>query len=87
MANTPFQQVSVEELAMLLRSRREAPNALQTQGKDNLQLVDVREPSELEISAIEGFTNLPLSQHEQWAPQIYLNVTRRSSLRSGRYNL
>ncbi|PNW38174.1 UNVERIFIED_CONTAM: rhodanese-related sulfurtransferase [Euhalothece sp. KZN 001] len=64
MANTPFQQVSVEELAI----------ALQTQGKDNLQLVDVREPSELEISAIEGFTNLPLSQHEQWAPQIYQHL-------------
>ncbi|BAW97252.1 rhodanese-like domain containing protein [[Synechococcus] sp. NIES-970] len=35
-----------------------------------LQLIDVREPFELEIVALEGFQNLPLSQFEQWSPRI-----------------
>jgi len=71
MVQTPFQEISVEQLAMLLRSRREAPNALQTHSPKQLQLIDVREPQEVETAAIEGFTNLPLSQYEQWADQIH----------------
>ncbi len=37
----------------------------------NLQLVDVREPHEVEIASIAGFTNFPLSQAEEWAGQIH----------------
>lgn len=37
---------------------------------DNLQLIDVREPFELTLAAVEGFQNLPLSQFEQWSPRI-----------------
>ncbi|AMA09633.1 rhodanese [Picosynechococcus sp. PCC 73109] len=37
---------------------------------ESLQLIDVREPDELEIVALPGFTNLPLSQFEQWAARI-----------------
>ncbi|MDR9403450.1 MAG: rhodanese-like domain-containing protein [Halothece sp. Uz-M2-17] len=61
MADTPFQHISVEELAL----------ALETKGSDRIQLIDVREPQEVETAAISGFTNLPLSQYEQWAPQIH----------------
>ncbi len=36
----------------------------------DLQLVDVREPEELAIASLSGFTNLPLSQFQQWSEQI-----------------
>jgi rhodanese-related sulfurtransferase len=32
-----------------------------------LQLLDVREEQELEIAALEGFQNLPLSQFQLWS--------------------
>jgi len=60
MSDLPFQQVSVEQFAI----------ALQTDSKDCLQLIDVREPQELAMAKISGFANLPLSQYEQWAPDI-----------------
>lgn len=56
----PLAQISVEELA-----RR-----LQADNRDTLQLIDVREPSELEIASLENFINLPLSQFPEWAGQI-----------------
>lgn len=34
------------------------------------QLIDVREPNEISIAAIEGFKAYPLSQFGQWGPQI-----------------
>lgn len=43
---------------------------LQT-GLDEVQLIDVREPWEVETAAIAGFTNLPLSTFAQWETQIY----------------
>ncbi len=61
MADTPFQQISVEELAI----------SLQTDGGETVQLIDVREPQEVATAAIPGFINLPLSQYEQWATQIH----------------
>lgn len=61
MVQTPLQEISVEQLAI----------ALQNQSQDQLQLIDVREPQEVETAAIDGFTNLPLSQYEQWADQIH----------------
>ena len=47
-------EISVEELAEMLQ-----------QGQ-SLQLIDVREPEEVEIAFIEGFEVLPLSQFKQW---------------------
>ena len=52
-------QISVEELAQRLSS-----------GDASIQLVDVREPQELEIASIEGFVNLPLSQFVEWGDQV-----------------
>lgn len=55
----PLPEISVEELAASLSS-----------DDGSIQLVDVREPQEVDIAQIEGFVNLPLSQFEQWATQI-----------------
>jgi rhodanese-related sulfurtransferase len=52
-------EVSVEEFADRLAQQRE-----------NLQLVDVREPDELAVVQLPGFINLPLRQSQQWAGQI-----------------
>jgi rhodanese-related sulfurtransferase len=57
--NQPIPPMSVTELAQRMA---EAP--------DNLQLIDVREPEELEIAQIAGFANLPLSQFAEWSGQI-----------------
>lgn len=51
--------ISVEDLASRMA---EAP--------ETLQLIDVREPSEVAIASVEGFENLPLSQSATWADQI-----------------
>lgn len=37
----------------------------------SLQLVDVREPHEVEIASITGFKNFPLSQANVWSEQIH----------------
>ncbi len=59
-ANQPIPEISVEELSHHL-----------TEGStENLQLVDVREPNEIEIASINGFLNLPLSQAQQWSQEI-----------------
>lgn len=55
-----MQKISVEELAIHLNSGDLA----------SLQLIDVREPDEVEIAEIEGFKNLPLSQYADWSSQI-----------------
>lgn len=52
-------EISVEELAQRLSS-----------DDASLQLVDVREPIEVNVAQIEGFVNLPLSQFDTWAEQI-----------------
>ncbi|MEH1873461.1 rhodanese-like domain-containing protein [Nostoc sp.] len=52
-------QISVQELAQRLSS-----------GDVSIQLVDVREPQELEIASIEGFVNLPLSQFVEWGDKV-----------------
>lgn len=38
---------------------------------DTLQLIDVREPWEVETAAIAGFQNLPLSQFADWEAEIH----------------
>lgn len=52
-------QISVEEFARLWAAN---PNTL--------QLVDVREPQELELAQLEGFLNLPLSEYAEWSIDI-----------------
>lgn len=39
--------------------------------KGDLQLIDVREPHELEIASIPSFVNLPLSQFPVWSETIH----------------
>ncbi|MDJ0736482.1 MAG: rhodanese-like domain-containing protein [Nostocaceae cyanobacterium] len=60
---TPIIQISVEEVAQRL-----------SDGDSNMQLVDVREPQELEMARIESFVNFPLSQFAQWAEQIHTHL-------------
>ncbi len=55
----PVTQISVEELAQKLAS------------KEDLQLVDVREPQEVAIASLEGFEVLPLSEYAEWSDQIH----------------
>ncbi|NJO77868.1 MAG: rhodanese-related sulfurtransferase [Cyanobacteria bacterium RM1_2_2] len=56
--NQPITEITVEALAVRL-----------AQGGD-LQLIDVREPSEIATASIDGFTPLPLSQFAEWSGQI-----------------
>lgn len=60
MQSLPFSHISVEELAQRLSS-----------GDENMQLVDVREPQEIAIAKIEGFTNFPLSEFSEWSETIF----------------
>ncbi len=55
----PIPSITVEQLAERLKS-----------ASDDLQLFDVREPEEVALACIEGFTNLPLSQYDQWSTRI-----------------
>lgn len=56
--NQPIAQISVRELAERMRQ------------SDPVQLIDVREPEEVDMARIEGFINLPLSQFAEWSGQI-----------------
>lgn len=56
---SPIESVTVQALEQQL-----------ARGHGDVQFVDVREPAELEIVAIPGFINLPLSQFEQWQTRI-----------------
>jgi len=56
----PYSQISVEELARMLNS----------DAREQLQLIDVREPDEVAIACIDGFEVLPLSQFADWADSI-----------------
>lgn len=51
--------ISVDELAHILN----AP--------EGVQLVDVREPQEIETAAIAGFENFPLSEFADWGDKIH----------------
>lgn len=52
-------QISAEELAHRM-----------AETGDRIQFIDVREPEELEIVQLAGFTNLPLSQYAVWSEDI-----------------
>ncbi|MDA0266650.1 MAG: rhodanese-like domain-containing protein [Cyanobacteria bacterium] len=56
----PFTEIDVNALAEVLSAK---PSVV--------QLIDVREPQELALAAIAGFTNLPLSQFSAWQDQIH----------------
>lgn len=55
----PLTEITVEELALLLE-----------QDSSGVQLIDVREPDEIAIASIPGFTVLSLSKFSQWSPTI-----------------
>jgi rhodanese-related sulfurtransferase len=57
--NLPLSQISVEELAVRLGDK-----------SSQLQLIDVREPEEIEIAYVEGFEVLSLSRFPEWSQQI-----------------
>lgn len=59
----PIVQITVEELSERMKNSPEC-----------LQLVDVREPDEVAIAAIEGFENLPLSEFAEWSGQIHSHL-------------
>jgi rhodanese-related sulfurtransferase len=61
--NQAIDEISVEELAQRI-----------TTTTTDLQLVDVRERRELELAAITGFTNFPLSESAAWAAQIHTQL-------------
>lgn len=58
-APQPLVETSVETLAQRLATDPES-----------LQLIDVREPHELELASVAQFVNLPLSQFPAWSPTI-----------------
>ncbi|MGB3768701.1 MAG: rhodanese-like domain-containing protein, partial [Phormidesmis sp.] len=62
MANAPqsLVETDVETLAQRLA----------TDDLESLQLIDVREPHELELASVAQFVNLPLSQFPTWSPTI-----------------
>lgn len=51
-------QIGVEELAIRMAQ------------DPNLQLIDVREPQEIAIAHLKGFTVFSLSEYEQWSQDI-----------------
>lgn len=59
-STSPFQEIDVQALAQTLQTDH-----------GGVQLIDVREPWEVETAAISGFINLPLSQFAQWESQIH----------------
>ncbi len=55
----PLPEITVKELAQTLAGSLEA-----------LQLIDVREPWELETASLPNFVNLPLSEFAEWSHAI-----------------
>lgn len=55
-----IEEFSVEKLANL-----------SAQERANWQLIDVREPEEVNIAKVEGFEVLPLSQFQEWSESIH----------------
>jgi rhodanese-related sulfurtransferase len=56
-----IRQISVEDFARL---------AADADQLSTIQLIDVREPEELELAQLDGFINLPLSEFPTWSGQI-----------------
>ncbi|MBD2103146.1 rhodanese-like domain-containing protein [Leptolyngbya sp. FACHB-261] len=66
MSADSIREISVEEFAQ----RYAADSSATGQESQLPQLVDVREPGELELAQLDGFINLPLSQFAEWSGQI-----------------
>jgi rhodanese-related sulfurtransferase len=58
--NSSFSQVTVEQLQERMSN-----------GTNEIQLIDVREPQEIDMAHIDGFVNLPLSEFASWNDQIH----------------
>jgi len=56
----PIREITVEELATRLKT-----------STSELQLLDVREPLEVQMASIAGFEVLPLSRFEEWSANIH----------------
>jgi rhodanese-related sulfurtransferase len=69
-SESSFAQATVEELSA----------RLQAGVLDNLQLVDVREPHELELAQLQGFINLPLSQASEWSADIHARLDSQAEI-------
>jgi len=63
-----FAQITVEELGRYL--------AEETTDAEKLQLVDVREPYEIELAALPGFVVFPLSEFAEWSGEIDARLDR-----------
>ena len=57
-----IQEISVRDFA--------TKRAIAAELEQDLQLIDVREPQEVAIAALEDFKVLPLTQYEEWSPRI-----------------
>ncbi|MGF1492610.1 MAG: rhodanese-like domain-containing protein [Microcoleaceae cyanobacterium] len=66
MTSQPSSFQSVPEIDVVAVGQR-----LSTSSLENLQLIDVREPEELALAQVNGFTNLPLSQYAEWSEQMH----------------
>lgn len=68
MSSSSFNQPTIAEISVgeLARLLAEAP--------DSWQLVDVREPFELELAQLDGFENFPLSQSYEWSEHIHTRL-------------
>lgn len=56
---SPIEEITVQEFAVRLQH-----------DTSMLQLIDVREPQEIQLSSLEGFIYFPLSQYAEWAESI-----------------
>ncbi len=59
MYNSDLREIDVNQLAVLL-----------AESDSSLQLIDVREKSEVAIACLAGFEVYPLSEFEQWSNQL-----------------
>ena len=59
----PYDPLSVEALAQRLAAAEAEAGAV--------QLIDVREPAEIELASLPGFVNLPLSEFAAWSGTIH----------------
>lgn len=63
--SAPYEPLSVETLAQRL-----------AEADDEVQLIDVREPAEVETASLDGFVNLPLSEFAAWSETIHSRFER-----------
>lgn len=61
----PYESFSVEALAQRL-----------AEADPTVQLIDVREPEEVETASLPGFVNLPLSEFATWSETIHSRFER-----------